>query len=80
MNITNNKGIIISRSCERVNSQRIPYNNNKYFNAFIRDAIRELKLKHVIACYFLEQVELLQKIFNDLIVSYDTNIYILRRI
>lgn len=80
MNITNTKGIIISHTCERINSQRRAQSSNRYFNAFIKDAIRELQLKHVIACYFLEQVETLSKIFKDLIVSYDTNIYILRRI
>lgn len=43
MNITNNKGIIISHSCERVNSKRRSYNSNHYFNAFVRDAIEQLK-------------------------------------
>lgn len=80
MNITNNKGIIVSRSCERVNSQRRGYYNNHYFNAFIKDAIELLKKGRTVTCFFLYQVEELQKVFKDLIVSYDTNTYILRRL
>lgn len=80
MNITNNKGIVISRSCERVNSQRRTYHSNHYYNAFIKDAIELLEKGRTVTCFFLYQVEELKKVFKDLIVSYDTNMYILRRI
>ena len=80
MNITNNKGIVISRSCERVNSQRRKYYSNHCYNAFIKDAIKLLKERRTVTCFFLYQVEELQKVFKDLIVSYDTNTYILRRL